>query len=204
MFTPDIILLSVALITLALIMILGFIHIGRTIKANSQRLLPIYQQDIEQGREIAENATLISMNVQKRLTSVTTGLEKLQAVVENELRRKKPVYHTSTSQTEMVTMEMGTAITPVSSPRITVQLSSPVSSPRIVELSFPRSTGFSSPRSGDSSNNSIITVLSVPPVVETSAEEPSEQPTEHGTEELTTSSVSVEPAPSADLAVEIA
>ena len=203
MFTPDIILLSVALITLALIMILGFIHIGRTIKANSQRLLPIYQQDIEQGREIAENATLISMNVQKRLISVTTGLEKLQAVVENELRRKKPVYHTSTSQTEMETMEMGTAITPVSSPRV-AELSSPVSSPRIVELSSPRSTGFSSPRSGDSSNNSIITVLSVPPVVETSAEEPSEQPTEHGTEELITSSVSVEPAPSADLAVEIA
>ena len=195
MFTPDIILLSVALVILALIMVLGFVHIGRTVKANSQRLLPMYQQDIEQGKVIAENANLISMNVMKRLTSVTTGLEKLQAVVEQELRRKKPVYHTSASQTDKETMEIGTAITPVSSPRITVQLSSPVSSPRIVELSSPESTGFSSPRSGDSSNDSIITVLSVPAVEELPVEDPIEKPSEESTEEPST----VEPPPSADV-----
>ena len=68
------------------IMVLGFVHIGRTMKANSARLLPMYQADIRQGKAVPEKSRFISMNVLNRLSSVTTGLERLQAVVEQELR----------------------------------------------------------------------------------------------------------------------
>ena len=193
MFTSHIVLLSVTLLLLALIMVLGFLHIGRTIKANSVRLIPMYQADIEQGKSVAENSQLISMNIMKRISSVTQGLERLQAVVEIELRKKTPVFHTTSTQTAADTMDMGTAVTPITSPRIT-------------ELSSPRSSG--------SSNGSIITVLevsnsyqSITPEdlsTDTNTEEiTTELPVEHETEPVEQAIQNQETKPSGDIVLQL-
>eukprot|EP00116_Pleurobrachia_bachei_P010710 sb/3470972/ len=98
----DDILLAAALLCLAILMVLGLLHIKKTIRMTSDRLLPMYAQDLEQSKTIASNAHLISENVAKRLASVTMSLQRLQEVVERELTKKRPVYCTSTTQTMMV------------------------------------------------------------------------------------------------------
>ena len=57
MFTPDIILLSVALLILALIMVLGFIHIGRSIKAQFGREQQV-TNSIEEEEFLEDNSEL--------------------------------------------------------------------------------------------------------------------------------------------------
>ena len=94
-------------------------------KANNM-LLPMYAADLEASKTVAANSQMITANVVKRLAHVTDSLNKLQLIVETELKRKRPVFMTSETQTLIESMEMFTAMTPVVSP-----IMSPINSPRL-------------------------------------------------------------------------
>ena len=71
------ILLTTALVILSCIMVAGLLLIRSTIRNASDRLLPMYQSDIEAAMTVASNSSLITDNVEKRLALVTDSLKKL-------------------------------------------------------------------------------------------------------------------------------
>ena len=110
-------LLAGALAALAILLILGLLLVGRTVRQSNAQLLPLFSKDIERGEFMAKTSVEIAENLDKRLAMVFSGLARLQHVVEEELRKKKPVFYENYSQTPVDRTDTSTQMTPPASPR---------------------------------------------------------------------------------------